>query len=42
MGVMWRFCLGGIRECRDHKILGGSWDLVTTYNWAYNLNYNPP
>ena len=22
--------------------LGGPWDLVTTYNWAYNLTYNPP
>ena len=20
----------------------GSWDLVTTYNWAYNPTYNPP
>ena len=23
-------------------ILGGPWDLVTTYNWAYNPTYNPP
>ena len=23
-------------------ILGGPWDLVSTYNWAYNPNYNPP
>ena len=22
--------------------LGGPWDLVTTYNWAYNPTYNPP
>ena len=22
-------------------LLGGPWDLVTTYNWAYNPNYNP-
>ena len=24
------------------RLLGGSWDLVTTYNWAYNPTYNPP
>ena len=23
-------------------LLGGSWDLVTTYNWAYNPTYDPP
>ena len=23
-------------------LLGGSWDLVTPYNWAYNLTYKPP
>ena len=23
-------------------LLGGPRDLVTTYNWAYNLTYNPP
>ena len=23
------------------ELLGGSWDLVTTYNWAYNPTYNP-
>ena len=23
-------------------ILGGPWDLVTTYNWAYSPTYNPP
>ena len=23
-------------------ILGGLWDLVTTYTWAYNPGYNPP
>ena len=23
-------------------ILGGPWDLVATYNWTYNPNYNPP
>ena len=22
-------------------LLGGSWDIVTTYNWAYNPTYNP-
>ena len=22
-------------------LLGDSWDLVTTYNWAYNPTYNP-
>ena len=24
------------------RLLGGSWDLVTTYNWACNPTYNPP
>ena len=24
------------------KLLGGSWDLVAAYNWAYSSNYNPP
>ena len=24
------------------RLLGGSWDLVTTYNWTYNPTYNPP
>ena len=23
-------------------VLGGPWDLVTTYNWAYNPTYSPP
>ena len=23
-------------------LLGGSWDFVTTYSWAYNPTYNPP
>ena len=23
-------------------VLEGSWDLVTTYNWAYNPTFNPP
>ena len=23
-----------------YSILGGSWDLVTTYNWGYNPTYN--
>ena len=23
-------------------ILACPWDLVTTYNWAYNLTYDPP
>ena len=22
------------------SVLGGPWDLVTTYNWAYNPTYN--
>ena len=22
------------------KVLGGPWDLVTTYNWDYNPTYN--
>ena len=26
----------------DTELLGGPWGLVTTYDWAYNLNYNPP
>ena len=27
---------------RVQQLLGGPWDLVTTYNWAYNPTYNPP
>ena len=27
---------------RDEGLLGGPWDLVTTYNWAYNPDYNHP
>ena len=23
-------------------VLGCPWDSVTTYNWSYNLTYNPP
>ena len=23
-------------------VLGGPWELVTTYNWASNPTYNPP
>ena len=23
-------------------LLGGSWDLLTTYNWAYKPTHNPP
>ena len=23
-------------------LLGGPWDLVSTYNWAYDPTYNPP
>ena len=34
-------CIGTYLELHWH-LLGGSWDLVTTYNWAYNLTYNPP
>ena len=26
---------------RDEGLLGGAWDLVITYNWAYNPDYNP-
>ena len=30
-------------ESRDiRKLLGGPWDLVITYSWAYNPTYNPP
>ena len=33
-------------QCPDfefgvHRLLGGSWDLVTTYNWAYSPTYTP-
>ena len=28
-------------ECTQIKLLGDPWDLVTTYNWAYNPTYNP-
>ena len=24
----------------SYSLLGGSWDLVTTYNWDYNPAYN--
>ena len=24
------------------QVLGGPWDLVTTYNWTYNPTYNFP
>ena len=27
---------------RETELLGGPWDLVTTYSWAYSLNSNPP
>ena len=23
-------------------LLGGPWEIVTTYNWAYNPTHNPP
>ena len=26
----------------ERTVLGGPWDLVTTYNWAYNPTYSPP
>ena len=35
-----RRVLGG--RVRAWGLLGGPWDLVTTYNWAYNPTYNPP
>ena len=25
---------------RDEGVLGGPWDLVSTYNWDYNPTYN--
>ena len=25
---------------RTAKVIGGSWDLVTIYNWGYNPTYN--
>ena len=28
------------REGLDVLVLGGSWDLITTYNWADNPTYN--
>ena len=31
-----------LHELKPSTILGGSWDLVTTFNCAYNLTYNPP
>ena len=31
-----------ICRCPKQTLLGGPWDLVTTYNRAYNPNYNPP
>ena len=38
-------CLG-ILVCLPYTLnvtlLGGPWDLVTTYNWAYNPTYNFP
>ena len=33
---------GPRRYAIEAVVLGGSWDLVTTYNWAYNPTYNPP
>ena len=26
----------------ERELLGGAWDLVTTFNWSYNLFYNLP
>ena len=26
----------------EDGLLGGSWEIVTTYNWAYNPTYTPP
>ena len=32
-----------LKMVRNKKpILGGQWDLVATYNWAYNPTYPPP
>ena len=34
----------GVLRCFGLRVLGlldGSWDLVTSYNWAYNTTYNP-
>ena len=28
------------QQVTPKSLLGGSWDLVTTYNWAYNPNHN--
>ena len=30
------------QPCDDNSLLGGPWDLVIAYNWAYNPTYNPP
>ena len=27
---------------RSSGLLGGAWDLVTSYNWAYKPTYSPP
>ena len=29
-----------LKEEEDSPVLGGSWDLVITYNWDYNPIYN--
>ena len=42
-GLTWR-SIRGLNNDQCHVeayILGGPWDLVTTYNWAYNPTYNP-
>ena len=38
----WRNLGGGWIGLSCQGLLGGSWDLVTTHNWAYNPTYNPP
>ena len=32
----------GFPEPLKLPLLGGPWDLVTTYSWAYNPTYSPP
>ena len=37
-GAIWGLGLAAQKCAR--RPLGGSWDLITTYNWAYNPTYN--
>ena len=40
----WQESLGvfsGVGDVGDDPLLGGPWDFVTTYNWAYNPTYSP-